>query len=193
MRALFILYLSFCGARLARASSLYINGVKVDGVTNLKLVGVDVQIDAAGDVYITARDYHVESQPASPRPRPAAPPSRPVAARRYFLVALVHGDAQWDVDVFINGKFVRRFGSREVPPPVEVTRLLHAGDNSVRMRAVKQEGPRTSISESDFVEVMLGEGQPQPGGQVAVDKFYSYRRTAAEAGLFTNDATVTLR
>jgi hypothetical protein len=186
MRALFILYFSFCGAGLARAASVYINGVKVDGATNLKLVSVDVQIDAAGDVYITAPSYHVESQPG---PAPAARQ----AARRYWLVARLHGDAQWDVDVFINGKFVRRFGSREAPPPLEVTRLLHPGDNTVRMRAVKQEGPRTSVAASDFIEVMLGEGQPQSGGQVAVEKFYSYRRTAAEAGMFTNDATVTLR
>jgi hypothetical protein len=191
-RALFILYLSFWGG-LAHAAAVYINGVRVDGAVNLKLSGVDVQFDAAGDLWISARNYKVEAHqgPAARATPPVAPPPR--AVRRYYLQVAHHGDAQWDIDVFINDSFVRRIGSREAPAPIEVTRLMHMGENRVRMRAVKQEGPRTSISESDFLEVTLGEGTPQAGGEVAVDKFYSYRRTAAEAGLFTNDATVTLR
>jgi hypothetical protein len=215
MRSLFILCLSLSGG-LAEAGGLYINGVPVDGVRNLKLSGVDVEIDAAGDVRILARGYRVEAQEVTPRPleprlssatppantttpaprtaRPTATPSpRPSVPRRYYIANHRRGDAQWEFDVYLNGRLVRRFSSREATAPIDVTAWMHAGDNTVHIRAVKREGERTSIGAEDYFEVVLGEGQPQPDGQVIVDGIYTYRRTGAEPGLFTNDATVTLR
>jgi hypothetical protein len=187
-----ILCLSLWAGRV-EARSVYINGVRVDGAVNLRLTSVDVEIDAQGDVRIAARNYKVnlaeEPGPLAPRPTPP----RAFAARRYYAFTRTHGDAQWDIDLFINGSFVRRFSSRAMTAPVEITRLLHAGDNAVRVRAVKQEGDRTSMSGGDFLELVLGEGQGEAAGQMEIEKFYSYRRTAAEAGLFVNDATVTLR
>ncbi len=192
----------------AHARSIYINGVKVDGAVNLRLTGVDVDIDAQGDVRIAAKNYKVNlaEEPtgattpratpttlrATPTTTPPSPP-RPIGARRYYVFTRTQGDAQWDIDVYVNGSLVRRFGSRAMVPPVEITRLMPPGDNAVRVRAVKQEGERTSMSPADYLEVVLGEGQPQGSGQTEIEKLFSYRRTAVEAGLFVNDATVTLR
>src|SRR5262249_25628635 len=48
-------------AEPARADrSIFLNGVKIDGVTNQTFRGCDVTIDAAGNVLISARGYSVE-------------------------------------------------------------------------------------------------------------------------------------
>jgi hypothetical protein len=196
MRKILILCLSLAASG-AEARSLYINGSRVDGLTNVKLNDCDVTIDAAGDIWITAKGYRVETVTPTAAP-PATPPQAtpralpPTGPRRYYVAAATHGDAQFDIDLYINGQLVKRFASGATPPPVEITRWLHAGDNALRFRAVKREGPRTSVSPDDYLELILGEGT-QKNGQLELEKFHSYRRTAAEAGLFTDDAKVTIR
>src|SRR5437773_7382155 len=55
------------GAAFARSPSVYINNVKVDGLSGQTLTGVDVTFDANGDVRITAKGYKItSSEPASP-------------------------------------------------------------------------------------------------------------------------------
>src|SRR5947209_712066 len=94
MRAILILCLSLA-AGAAEARSVYINGSKVDGLTNVKLNDCDVVIDAAGDIWITAKGYRVETvaptapAPTGPQATPRAlPPSGP---RRYYVAAATHG------------------------------------------------------------------------------------------------------
>src|SRR5438045_9299261 len=94
------LLLILCMSSVSQAA-LYINGVRVDpGLTNIKLRNVDVDIDAQGDVHITAKGYQINvAEPAQP-PRPQPPP--PTAGRnaaqptKYFLTMAQNGDPQWD-------------------------------------------------------------------------------------------------
>jgi hypothetical protein len=67
----------------AFALSVYLNGVRIDGVTNQKFEKATVRIDEKGDVHIDAPGYAVRvlpSPPATPAPAPvAAPAQAPVA------------------------------------------------------------------------------------------------------------------
>jgi hypothetical protein len=180
----------------AYAGNLYINGVRVDGLTNIKLKNVDFEIDAQGDVHVTAKGYNVNvSESSAPKPpRNPAPSTRNAAQpTRYFLTLSQNGDPQWDVDAYINGQFVRRFSAGQTPPPVEVTKLIRPGDNSIRFRAVKQEGQVRSIQPSDFVQLTLDADQQLVSGRHELTHVYSYRRTAAETGLFDDSVSVTIR
>ena len=58
----------------AHAGDVYINGVQASGLTNFELSGVDVKIDASGDVYIDAPRYSIEIISTDPEPEPEAEP-----------------------------------------------------------------------------------------------------------------------
>ncbi len=200
----FILCLSFSGA--VWAGALFINGVRVDGVTNLKLHNVDLEVDAQGDLHVTAKGYTVnvaETNTPKPPAPPAAPPQKnppPPAARstpgqatKYYLTMSENGDSQWDLDVYVNGQFVRRFQAGQSAPPVEVTRLVKNGDNTVRFRAVKQEGQVRSVLSSEFVQLTLDADAQLVNGRRELTHVYNYRRTAAETGMFDDSVTFSVR
>ncbi|MDY7230886.1 hypothetical protein [Hyalangium rubrum] len=70
----------------AFAGSVYLNGVRIDGVTNQKFEKATVRIDDKGDVYIDAPGYAVRVMTAPPTPAapatpvPVAPAPPPPAA-----------------------------------------------------------------------------------------------------------------
>jgi hypothetical protein len=196
-----VAFLILCMSPLSwAAGGLYINGVKVDGLTNVKLRGVDLDIDDKGDVRITAKGYNVsvseaKTPPATAaKPAPATPAARNAAQpTRYYLVTSQNGDSQWDVDVYVNGTYVRRFQARDTPAPIEITRFMKNGDNSVRFHAVKQEGQPRSIHPGDFVQLSVDSDQLLANGRREVTHLHSYKRTAAETGIFDESVTISIR
>jgi len=116
---------------------------------------------------------------ARPRSRPApvvkAPP-RPIPAslsKRYFLVAMTPrpGYAQYDVDVYFNGQWVKKIRNQDRQVVVEVTGKLKPGPNKIHFAATKNmDGkPRLSTSSADFIRVILGAGN-KGGGTVSITK-----------------------
>lgn len=68
----------------ALAASVYLNGVRIDGLTNQKFEKATVRIDEKGDVYIDAAGYKVTTMttttvPVTPAPAPTPPPAPPPA------------------------------------------------------------------------------------------------------------------
>lgn len=188
--SIFILFLG----SVAHALGLYINGVRVDGVSGVKLKNVDVEIDEHGDVRITAKGYNVNvAEPAHPAPPP--PPQRKAAPEptHYILTMTTNGDPQWDVDVYVAGQFVKRFQSGQPAGPVDVSRFIRPGDNSVRFKAVKQEGIIHSTQPTEFLQLSLDADQTLLTGKHEITHVYSYKRTAAETGLYDDSVTVQIR
>jgi hypothetical protein len=186
--SIFILFLG----SVAHAVGLYINGVRVDGVSNVKLKSVDVEIDANGDVRISAKGYNVNiAEPVKPPP----PPPKNVAPQptRYILTMTANGDPQWDIDVYVGGVFVKRFQSGQPAGPIDVTRFIHPGDNSLRFKAVKQEGIIHSTQPNEIVQLSLDADQALLTGKHEVTHVYSYKRTAAETGLYDESVNVQIR
>src|SRR4051812_13597727 len=119
-----LLALCLCAApALARPPAVYVNDVRVEGLKNTTLTGVDVRFDENGDVRIVAKGYKitpVEGDKAS-----SGPPTS--SGARHFYIATMQprtGAAQWDVDVFVNKVFVHRFRSKDPEPVLEITRFL---------------------------------------------------------------------
>ncbi|NOK06620.1 hypothetical protein HNV27_34665, partial [Myxococcus xanthus] len=63
----------------AHAGSVFLNGVKIDGVTNQKFEKATVRIDEAGNVHIDAPGYAARVTAVTP-PAPAASPQAPAPA-----------------------------------------------------------------------------------------------------------------
>jgi hypothetical protein len=176
-------------------AALYINGVRVDGVTNVKLQNVDVEIDAQGDVHVTAKGYevNVNEGKTKAKPTPSTPTNTKLQPTKYYLTMAQNGDPQWDVDVFVNGQYLRRFSAGQTSAPLDVTRFVKAGDNSVRFHAVKQEGTIRSIQPGDLIQLTLDADQSLVNGRHELTHIYSYKRTAAETGMFDESVSVTIR
>ncbi|HYO73773.1 MAG TPA: hypothetical protein VEU33_47680 [Archangium sp.] len=214
----------------AFAGSVFLNGVRIDGVTNQKFEKVaSVRIDDKGNVYIDAPAYAVKlvNAPAAPAPAPvaaapapapapdpvapapapapapvapAAPAPAPAVAtpapapapvdtaparitRRYWLVTeqSAVGMSEYDIDLYVNSRWVRKLRNGEEQVITELTRELQPGKNTVLMMARKvAAGSRRSESPQHVFKVIIGEGN-EGGGNVMIDNpLIRYQRTAAE-------------
>ncbi|MFY0523742.1 hypothetical protein ACN28I_11370 [Archangium gephyra] len=154
----------------ALAGSVFLNGVRIDGVTNQKFEKVgSVRIDDKGNVYIDAPAYAVKLVNAPPAPAPApavaapapaptpAPAPAPVApaapapapavaapapapapvytapariTRRYWLVTeqSAVGMSEYDIDLYVNSRWVRKLRNGEEQVISEITREPPAGE-----------------------------------------------------------------
>src|SRR5262245_48642989 len=139
-------------SRAALARDVYFNGVKLDAHVTLRnqtLQNCEVRFDADGNVHITARGYKVSLAAAGPEGAATADeaPATKVTLR-YWLVAPQpkRGVVQYDIDVFMNGTFVKRVRSGDDKAVLEVTRYVRPGANAVRIIATKNIGDRRASS-----------------------------------------------
>ena len=213
----------------ALAASVYLNGVRIDGVTNQKFDKASVRIDEKGDVHITAQGYAVRVEtttvpapaPATPPPAPAAPASAtpapapataaaapvtpPPAAtsdapatltRRYWLVTeqAVPGMSEYDIDLYINSKWIRKLRNNEEQIIAEITRHLQPGKNTVLLTPHKVvAGERKSYSPRHYFKVIIGEGNVG-GDNVMIDNpIIKFQRTAADTKDESEEFTLTTR
>ena len=104
---------------LALLASVFLNGVNIDGLRSQSFEKCrSIKIDDRGDVHLDCPGYQVEAQAAPATPPPpvvAAAMAGPPAAisKHYFLVTdqTDGAAAQYDVDVFVNSKWIRKVKS----------------------------------------------------------------------------------
>jgi hypothetical protein len=177
------------------AAGVFLNGVNIDGVTGQTFENCTVTIDEKGNVLITAKGYEVQGAPTR-TPEPARP-VEPVT-KRYFLVSeqpeKAVGLAQYDIDVFVNSKFVKRIVASDQQVVLEITRQLHKGRNTIHFTATKnlKEG-RKSTTPAHFLKVHIGEGDMGGNNLMIENQLLEYTRTAAETQTFDDDFAITGR
>jgi hypothetical protein len=175
-------------------ASVYLNGVNVDALRSQKFEKCkSVRIDERGDVHLDCPGYQVEQQ-AGLVPAPLVPAAVAAAmSRRYWLVTEEKdgASAQYEVDVFLNGKFVRKIRAGEPQVVLEITRYLHPGSNKVLFAATKRaDGGRKSTSAASFVKLVVGEGN-EGGNTVTIDNpLIETKRTAAEIENVNEEFTI---
>lgn len=175
------------------AGSVFLNGVNIDGVTNQSFKNCTVEIDAYGNVHIKAKGYAVQgpggtAAPAAPTAPAGGPPSR-----RYWLVTekAAPGMAQYDIDLFINSKWVRKFLDKEEHVVMEITKYLRAGPNTVQFVARKNVGSaRRSQSPQHYFRIIIGEGNSGGRNVMISKKAIDYKRTALETKNYTDKFTI---
>jgi hypothetical protein len=203
--SLAVLILALAAARPADARDVYLNDVKLDSsvlINSQTFPACEVRFDEKGDVHITAKGFKIDVKPAGDKgdkPKTSTPPagSDPAPApaaqaltKRYWLVSKQpkKGLAQYEVDVYLNGKFVKKVRSSDDPVILEVTKNIRPGQNQVTLVATKAMGDkRLSSSPTDTLEIVLGEGTVG-GGTVSITKtVVNYVRTAQETRNFSDE------
>jgi hypothetical protein len=180
-------------------ASVFLNGVNIDGLRGQTFEKCRaVKIDDRGDLHLDCPGYQVES----PAPAAAAAPSVPVAqagllpvaiSKHYWLVTeqTEAGAAQYDLDLFVNSKWIRKVKSGEDQIVLEITKYLQPGPNKVLVAATKHvEAGRKSASAAAYVKVIVGEGEAG-GNNVMIDNpLIECKRTAAELDNVNEEFTI---
>ncbi len=177
----------------AMAGSVYLNGVKIDGVTNQKFDKATVRIDEKGNVLIEAPGYAVKQLEGAP----VEGASRPgVISKQYYLVTEqnVVGMTEYDIDLYVNSKWIRKLKSSEDQIVSEITKNLTPGKNSVMFIAKKAAlDARKSLSNTHFFRIIIGEGT-MSGDHVMIDNpVVKFERTAANTDDISKEFTLTAR
>lgn len=187
-----------CLSLPAFAVEVYVNGVSVDGLTNHTFEKVTVRLDDKGNVQIDAPGYSVKKVNLSGPAEKA--PARPESAitQRYFLVTEQSppGMTEYEVDLFLNGKFMRTLKSGEEQLVTDITKQLRPGQNLVIIQAKKRYADPSSpksMSRSHVFRVIIGEGATSRD-QVTIEKqLVTFTRTAADTNDVTQEFSFTTR
>jgi len=131
--------------------------------------------------------------------QPVAPPA-PVAApkitRRYWLVTHQNqpGLTEFDIDVYVNSKWLMKLRNSSQQDVVEVTRFLVPGPNSVMFDAQKlTSGARKSFSPEHKFIVVLGEGDAGGDNVMINNALVTFTRSAADAESVSKDYSFVTR
>ena len=182
----------------AWAVTVYLNGVAITGVPNQTFKNCTVTTDASGNVYIDAPAYKV----AAPGAKAAAPvASAPQQAglaptQRYWLITERTPEmADYDIDVFVNGKWLRKFLNEEERQVVEISKYFKTGPNKVALMARKRKDSkdRNSSSPAHYFRIVIGAGKMNGRSIMVTESLVDYRRTAAEVDDRNDIFTVTIR
>ena len=195
----------FLVPNLGFAASISLNGVPIDGTTNQRFEDCTVVIDQYGNINIIAEGYAASSGAAAATPAAATPAAKEVTpaaiggtpTKRFWVVTdkSAPGLTQYEIDLFINKKWVRTFFAEEKHVVVELTKFLKVGPNKVTFVAKKKIGSagRKSSSPKHYFRLVIGEGHLGGRNVVITKKLIDYRRTALEAKDFKSDESVTAR
>jgi len=136
---------------------------------------------------------------ARPRPQPKKikPPPRPRfnPALKYFLVSqnTRPGFVQYDVDVYINQRWVRKIRNRDSQLLFEVNKYLKTGKNTVHFAATKNyDGKgRLSTRASDQIRVIIGTGTRGGGTVNITESLVEFKVSADQSGNFNKQKILT--
>ncbi|MHB8876087.1 MAG: hypothetical protein ACYC8T_20545 [Myxococcaceae bacterium] len=184
----------------AQAGSVYLNNVNIDGVTNQKFEKATVRLDDKGNVFIDAPGYAVKAVEGTPAPKggSSGESSGPASlTKRYWLVTeqTVPGMSEFDIDLYVNAKWIRKLRNGDDQLVYELTRHLVPGKNTILFTAHKvQTGQaRKSFSSEHVYRVIVGEGNVG-GENVMIDNaIVKFERSAAEASDVSQEYVLTTR
>ena len=142
------------------SGTLYINGVRADGLRGFEMEDVDIRIDQNGDIHVTAPQYNVE--PLEDATHVPVNSTQGIAAASWWLFTVDESSQGHVADVLINGSLVRKVRSGEEQVIVDVGPYLRHGENTVLLAPSTGNGSGT-------LHVYLGEGRNDTG-TVVIDE-----------------------
>ncbi|MBE2249025.1 MAG: hypothetical protein IAE78_05690 [Myxococcus sp.] len=185
-------------ATAASAADVYVNGVNVEGLSNQSFSKVNVTIDEKGNVHIDAPGYAVKKVTIAADKGSAAVREEGVVTKKYFVVTEqnVLGRTEYDIDLYINGKFIRTLRSDDEQIVSDITRHFAPGKNSVLMQARKvqaqKDQPKSTRTEH-FFRVIIGEGSITADQVTIETPLIKFERNASESNDVRQEFSVTTR
>ena len=177
----------------AHAGTLYVNGVRADGLRDFEFKSVTVRVDAEGNVWVDAPQYRIEVQGT---PEPVVPPAATTAEARptddvtrvpssesavapqgrYWLVTEDNASAGHTVDVVVNGNLVHKIQSGDGQVILDLGRYLKSGSNTIIFNALP-----TSSLDGGALFVYVGTGSNNAGTLELDDPLITYARRSTDA------------
>jgi len=190
----FLVLLASLAGRPARAVEVFFNGVRVSGLKSQEFRNCAVRFDATGNVYITAKGYSVKRVDDTGGSKTA--PTSPGVAKQYYLVAKTSrvGYAQYDIDVYINGKWVRKVRNSETQVVVDISHNLRSGKNVIHFAATKNYGSKGRLSTSavDEIKVFVGLGSKGGGTVNITTTLADFKANASTTANFGQEQTISV-
>lgn len=183
----------------ALAVTVYLNGVPITGAPNQTFKNCTVTTDESGNVYIDAPAYRVQVPGSTDAKGTIA--DGPLKAglapsQRYWLITERTPElAQYDIDVFINGKWIRKILNEEDRIVYEISKYFKTGANKVALmaRKRKKKSDRMSSSPAHYFRIVIGAGKMNGRSIMVTESLVDYRRTAAETDDRNDIFSVTIR
>ncbi len=135
---------------------------------------------------------------AYPQPQiaPPAPVQAPKITKHYWMVTHQNapGMTEFDIDVYVNAKWLMTLRNGSQQDVVEVTRYLVPGQNSVTFEAKKlSSGSRKSFSPEHQFIVVIGEGDAGGDNVMINNPLVTFKRTAADSESSSKDYSFVTR
>ena len=130
--------------------SIIFNGVDITGVTDQKFTNVTVEFDSNGNIILTAPSSTLPAQiVGSNLPTPLPPPSidtLPDTVKPTYIIATFDspGLLGHNVDVYVNGQFVKTFYQGTAQQTYDISAFLHRGKNTIQYRMIMAADSGTS-------------------------------------------------
>lgn len=182
----------------AFGAEVFVNGVNVEGLTNQNFTKVNVTVDEKGNVHIDAPGYSVKKVSIAHDKPTAAVREEGLVTKKYFVVTEqnVLGRTEYDVDLYINGKFIRTLRSDDEQIVSDITRYFSPGKNAVLLQARKvlahKDQPRSTRTDH-FFRVIIGEGTITSDQVTIETPLIKFERNAADTNDVRQEFSVTTR
>ncbi len=134
-----------------------------------------------------------------PYQQPQAPPAPvqiPKITKHYWMVTHQNapGMTEFDIDVYVNAKWLMTLRNGNQQDVVEVTRFLIPGQNNVTFEAKKlSSGPRKSFSPEHQFIVVIGEGDAGGDNVMINNPLVTFKRSAADSESSSKDYSFVTR
>ncbi len=177
---LFVLLLSYP----LFAGSIFLNGVKIDGVRDQEFKSVNIKIDKDGNIHISAPQYIVKTEEAQQNK-----PVQPTQAKSYFFVTQISKDgrAGYDIDLFINETWIKKITNKDDQVVMDLTKYLQNGKNKIRLTGIKAKDVVTDTMSAGFTEIIIGEGISGKNNVVIDKPLIDFKFLAREANPVIKD------
>jgi hypothetical protein len=142
----------------AWAGTLFINGVKADGLRSQEFKGVNMKVDASGNIYVDAPNYTVQVVESAPETPPAQLDGAAAPVGKYWLITEDNQSTGNTLEVTVNGTLVRRVKSGDAQLILDLAPYLKIGDNQVTVTAVPG-----AAAEGGPMHVYIGTGSNDGG------------------------------
>jgi hypothetical protein len=171
----------------AQAGTVFVNGIRADGLRDFEFSQVNVRIDASGNIWIDGPGYQVDVEGQGMAAQPAAQPvglspgARPqvvgAAPNQTWLVTEDHGSLGHLVNVFVNGSLVHKVLSGDDQVIIDLGPFLQSGKNAILFHAE----PSTELG-GGILFIHVGAGQNQSGTVELNEPDITFARRASDAG-----------
>lgn len=166
------------------AGSIFLNGVKIDGVRDQEFKSVNIKIDKDGNIHISAPQYIVKTEEGQQNK-----PAQPTQAKSYFLVTQISKDgrAGYDIDLFINETWIKKITNKDDQIVMDLTKHLQNGKNKIRLTGIKAKDVVTDTMSAGFTEIIIGEGMAGKNNVVIDKPLIDFKFLAREANPVIKD------